>query len=70
MAKSVELKELQWKNTFATSAYIATSPENAFNYLCSLENLDEWTLFSRMIEQIIENIYGTASGHFMILLSR
>lgn len=52
------------KNTFATSAYIATSPENAFNYLCRLENLDEWTLFSRMIEQIDENTWrGTASGY-------
>jgi len=39
------------ENTFATSAYIATSLENAFNYLCSLENLDEWTLFSRMMSR-------------------
>jgi len=52
------------KNTFATSAYIATAPETAFNYLCSLKNLDEWTLFSRMIEQIDENTWrGTASGY-------
>lgn len=52
------------RNTFATSAYIATSPETAFNYLCSLENLDEWTLFSRMIEKIDEDTWlGTASGY-------
>lgn len=52
------------RNTFATSAYIATSPETAFNYLCSLENLDEWTLFSRMIEKIDDSTWlGTASGY-------
>jgi len=52
------------KNTFATSAYIATSPETAFDYLCSLKNLDEWTLFSRMIEQIDDDTWlGTASGY-------
>ena len=52
------------KNTFATSAYIATPPETVFKYLCSLENLDEWTLFSRMIEKVDENTWiGTASGY-------
>lgn len=52
------------RNTFATSAYIATSPEQTFDYLCRLENLDEWTLFSRMIEQVDENTWiGTASGY-------
>ncbi|MBU7583836.1 MAG: scytonemin biosynthesis cyclase/decarboxylase ScyC [Nostoc sp. TH1S01] len=52
------------KNTFATSAYIATSPESAFEYLCSLKNLDEWTLYSRMKEQIDEDTWlGTASGY-------
>lgn len=52
------------KNTFATSAYIATSPETAFDYLCSLKNLDEWTLYSRMTEQVDENTWmGTASGY-------
>lgn len=52
------------RNTFATSAFIATSPETAFNYLCSLKNLDDWTLFSRMIEQVDENTWlGTASGY-------
>ncbi len=52
------------KNTFATSAFIATSPETAFDYLCKLQNLDEWTLFSRMIEQIDEDTWlGTASGY-------
>ena len=52
------------ENTFATSAYIATSPETAFEYLCSLENLDDWTLYSRMIEQIDEDTWlGTASGY-------
>ena len=52
------------KNTFATSAYIQTSPKTAFDYLCSLKNLDEWTLFSRMKEKIDEDTYrGTASGY-------
>ena len=52
------------KNTFATSAYIATSPETAYDYLCNLKNLDEWTLYSRMIEQMDENTWrGTASGY-------
>jgi hypothetical protein len=52
------------ENTFATSAYIATSPETAFDYLCHLENLNEWTLFSRMKEQVDENTWlGTASGY-------
>jgi hypothetical protein len=52
------------ENTFATSAYIATSPEKAFDYLCELKNLDEWTLYSRMIEQIDANTWlGTASGY-------
>ncbi len=52
------------RNTFATSAYIATSPETAFDYLWNLKNLDEWTLFSRMIEQIDDNTWlGTASGY-------
>ena len=52
------------KNSFATSTYIATSPESAFEYLCSLKNLDDWTLFSRMIEKIDEDTWlGTASGY-------
>jgi hypothetical protein len=52
------------KNTFATSAYIATSPEKAYQYLCNLKNLDEWTLYSRMLEQMDENTWrGTASGY-------
>ena len=51
-------------NTFATSAYISNTPQTVFEYLCSLKNLDEWTLFSRMIEQIDENTWrGTASGY-------
>ncbi len=51
-------------NTFATSAYIQTDVESAFDYLCELKNLDEWTLFSQMIEQIDEDTWlGTASGY-------
>jgi len=52
------------RNTFATSAFIASTPETVFNYLCSLENLDEWTLFSRMIEKVDDDTWlGTASGY-------
>ncbi|GAB1544972.1 hypothetical protein NUACC21_76480 [Scytonema sp. NUACC21] len=52
------------KNTFATSAFIATAPETAYEYLCSLKNLDEWTLYSRMQEQVDEDTWvGTASGY-------
>ena len=52
------------KNTFATSAYIAAPPETVHEYLGRLENLDEWTLGSRMVEQIDEDTWiGTASGH-------
>ncbi|ACK70701.1 conserved hypothetical protein [Gloeothece citriformis PCC 7424] len=52
------------ENTFATSAYIANSPETVYEYLCSLENLNEWTLYSRMLEKIDENTWlGTASGY-------
>ncbi|MEB3278718.1 MAG: scytonemin biosynthesis cyclase/decarboxylase ScyC [Lyngbya sp.] len=52
------------ENTFATSAYIAVDTDTAFDYLCSLKNLDDWTLFSRMIEQVDEDTWlGTASGY-------
>ncbi|NET85779.1 MAG: scytonemin biosynthesis cyclase/decarboxylase ScyC [Moorea sp. SIO1F2] len=50
------------ENTFPISTYIATSLDKAFEYLCCLENLNEWTLFSRMLEKIDENTWlGTAS---------
>jgi hypothetical protein len=52
------------KNTFSTSAYIAAPPEAVHTYLGSLENLDEWTLGSRMVEQVDEDTWiGTASGY-------
>lgn len=52
------------ENTFATSAYMANSPQKVFEYLCHLENLDDWTLYSRMLEKIDENTWlGTASGY-------
>ncbi len=31
-------------NTFSTSTFIAVPPEEAYQYLCRLKNLDEWTL--------------------------
>ena len=52
------------RNTFATSTYIATSEGAALEYLRDLRNLDEWTLYSRMVEQVDENTWrGTASGY-------
>ena len=51
-------------NTFATSTYIETSSDAAVSYLRDLRNLDEWTLYSRMIEQVDESTWrGTASGY-------
>ena len=52
------------RNTYATSAYIETGMEEANAYLRDLRNLDEWTLYSNMVEQIDENTWrGTASGY-------
>jgi len=52
------------KNTFATSTYIAAPPETTHRYLANLKNLDEWTLGSRMVEQVDEDTWiGTASGY-------
>jgi hypothetical protein len=51
-------------NTFSTSAFIAAPLEDAYQYLCLLKNLDEWTLGSRMKEQVDEDTWiGTASGY-------
>jgi hypothetical protein len=51
-------------NTFATSAFIAVPPETAVSYLSRLKNLDEWTLGSRMVEEVDDSTWiGTASGY-------
>ena len=51
-------------NTFATSTFIAVPEADAFAYLRDLRNLDEWTLYSRMLEQVDENTWrGTAAGY-------
>ena len=51
-------------NTFATSAFIAAPYHTVFEYLCRLQNLDEWTLGSRMKEQVDSDTWiGTASGY-------
>jgi hypothetical protein len=51
-------------NTFATSAFIAAPLQTAYEYLCRLQNLDEWTLGSRMKEQVDADTWiGTASGY-------
>jgi hypothetical protein len=50
------------RNTFITSTYIAAPPDQVFEYLCNLQNLNQWSLFSRMLEQVDENTWlGTAS---------
>jgi hypothetical protein len=51
-------------NTVPTSAYIAAPGAMVYDYLCDLRNLDEWTLYSRMREQMDEDTWlGTASGY-------
>ena len=51
-------------NTFATTVYAQTPATRAFEYLRRLQNLDEWTLGSRMLTRIDEDTFmGTASGY-------
>ena len=51
-------------NTFATTLYASTPAPRAFEYLRRLQNLDEWTLGSRMLTRIDDDTFmGTASGY-------
>lgn len=51
-------------NTFATTIYAQAPPARAFAYLRRLQNLDEWTLGSRMLARIDDDTFmGTASGY-------
>ncbi len=51
-------------NTFATTIFARTPPARAFDYLRRLQNLDEWTLGSRMLTRIDDDTWmGTASGY-------
>ena len=51
-------------NTFATTIYAQTPAPRAFEYLRRLQNLDEWTLGSRMLARIDDDTWmGTASGY-------
>src|SRR6185503_15003370 len=51
-------------NTFATTIYARTPASRAFEYLRRLQNLDEWTLGSRMLTRIDDDTFmGTASGY-------
>jgi len=51
-------------NTFATTLYARTPAARAFEYLRRLQNLDEWTLGSRMLTRIDDDTFmGTASGY-------
>jgi cytochrome P450 len=55
-------------NTFTTSVYAHTSATRAFEYLRRLQNLDEWTLGSRMLTRIDDDTFmGTASGYQTML---
>jgi hypothetical protein len=52
------------RNTFATSLFIAAPFAEVTSYVAHGMNLDEWTLFSRMQEQVDETTWlGTASGY-------
>ena len=51
-------------NTFDASVFIAVPPETVYAYLGRLQNLDEWTLGSRMVERVDDDTWiGTASGY-------
>jgi pulcherriminic acid synthase len=51
-------------NTFATTVHARTPAARAFAYLRRLQNLDEWTLGSRMVTRIDDDTWmGTASGY-------
>jgi cytochrome P450 len=51
-------------NTFTTTVYARTPAARAFAYLRRLQNLDEWTLGSRMLTRIDDDTFmGTASGY-------
>ena len=55
-------------NTFATTIYAQTPPARTFEFLRRLQNLDEWTLGSRMRTRIDDDTYmGTASGYQTML---
>jgi pulcherriminic acid synthase len=55
-------------NTLATTVYAQIPAQRAFDYLRRLQNLDEWTLGSRMLTRIDDDTWmGTASGYQTIL---
>src|SRR5258706_15192587 len=55
-------------NTFATTLYAQAPPARTFEYLRRLQNLDEWTLGSRMRTRIDDDTFmGTASGYQSML---
>jgi pulcherriminic acid synthase len=55
-------------NTFATTVFARTPAARAFAYLRRLQNLDEWTLGSRMLTRIDDDTFmGTASGYQTML---
>src|SRR5467141_3422863 len=55
-------------NTFTTTVYAQTPAPRAFEYLRRLQNLDEWTLGSRMRTRIDDDTFmGTASGYQTML---
>ena len=55
-------------NTFTTTVYAQTPATRAFAYLRRLQNLDEWTLGSRMVTRIDDDTFmGTASGYQTML---
>lgn len=52
------------RNTFATSVYIAAPPDDVVTFLGDGMNLNRYTLFSRMREQVDANTWlGSASGY-------
>jgi cytochrome P450 len=55
-------------NTFTTTVYAQAPATRAFEYLRRLQNLDEWTLGSRMVTRLDDDTFmGTASGYQSML---
>src|SRR5687768_16431057 len=55
-------------NTFTTTVFAETPASRTFEYLRRLQNLDEWTLGSRMVTRIDDDTFmGTASGYQTML---
>lgn len=52
------------QNSFSVSLYVDATPLDVYEYIGSGMSLNEWTLFSKMIDQVDDDTWlGTASGY-------